>query len=119
MLEHALPFQKIVFVCCNQREPGERECCANKGGKELRDKLKSMVKARNLQSKIRVSQSGCQDKCEHGPNLMVFPENRWFSHVSEAELEYLLESIIATLDGQPSNVTTQSPPPVVERPSPA
>jgi len=95
---NALPFEKIIFVCTNQRAEGERVCCMSSGGGELRDKLKAMVKARQLRSRIRVSQSGCMDKCEDGPNIMVFPDNVWFSSVTEADLEAILDAVIRSLE---------------------
>jgi (2Fe-2S) ferredoxin len=98
---NALPFQKIIFVCTNRRENGERVCCAGGGGCVLRDKLKAMVKSRRLNSRIRVSQSGCMDKCEEGPNIMVFPDNVWLSGVQEADLEGILDTVAASLDGDP------------------
>jgi (2Fe-2S) ferredoxin len=93
MEKQPVPHTKIVFVCTNRREEGERVCCASGGGAELRDKLKSMVKQRHLQSKIRVSASGCLDRCESGPNIMVFPDNVWYSHVTEADLEGILKDL--------------------------
>ena len=93
MQEKGLPHRKIVFVCCNERAPGERVCCAAGGGQAIRDRLKAMVRERGLRGKIRVSQSGCMDRCEHGPNLMIFPDNRWLSGVSEADLDAILDDL--------------------------
>jgi (2Fe-2S) ferredoxin len=105
MLTNSLPYEKIIFVCTNQREPGERTCCANGGGCALRDKLKEMVKKRQLRSKVRVSQSGCMDQCEDGPNIMVFPDNVWLSHVRESDLEAILEAVAHSLDtGEPVSI---------------
>jgi len=99
MEENPLPHKKIVFVCCNKREPGERVCCADANGQELRDALKLMVKERGYRTKIRVSQSGCMDRCEMGANMMILPDNVWLSGVTEADLEPLLERLIADVDG--------------------
>ena len=98
METNALPHEKIIFVCTNQRAEGERVCCMSGGGCELRDRLKAMVKARQLRSKVRVSQSGCMDRCEDGPNIMVFPDNVWFSRVTEADLEAILDAVIRSLE---------------------
>lgn len=95
---NSLPFEKIIFVCTNERDEGERVCCMHAGGGALRDTLKAMVKARQLRSRIRVSQSGCMDKCEDGPNIMVFPDNVWFSHVTEADLESILNAVVHSLE---------------------
>lgn len=99
---NSLPFEKIIFVCTNERAEGERVCCMSAGGGELRDTLKAMVKARQLRSRIRVSQSGCMDKCEDGPNIMVFPDNIWFSHVTAVDLEPILDAVVHSLEsGEP------------------
>ncbi len=97
MEQNALPYRKIIFVCTHQRAEGERVCCANRGGAELRDALKAMVKARRLKGKIRVSQSGCMDQCEKGANIMVFPDNTWWSAVNPEDLEPLLDELEASL----------------------
>jgi len=91
------PHKRIVFVCTNQREPGERVCCGGRCGGELRDRLKAMVKERGLRGRIRVSQSGCLDRCEDGPNIMLFPDNVWYAGVSPEDLETILDDIIASL----------------------
>ena len=100
MKKQPQPHKRIVFVCTNCRESGERVCCGGQGGLALRDKLKDMVKARKLRGRIRVSQSGCLDRCEEGPNIMVFPDNIWYSHVSEADLETILSEIQASLEAE-------------------
>jgi (2Fe-2S) ferredoxin len=98
MEKQPVPHKKIVFVCTNRRPEGERISCAVGGGDTLRDKLKAMVKERHLQSKIRVSASGCLDRCEFGPNIMVFPDNVWYSHVQESDLPAIIDDLVATLD---------------------
>lgn len=96
-----LPYQKIIFVCTNRRSDAERVCCAEGGACALRDRLKAMVKARRLNSRIRVSQSGCMDKCEEGPNIMIFPDNVWLSRVRAEDLETILDAVAESLDGGP------------------
>ena len=97
MKKQALPFRKIVFVCVNQREPGERVCCAGNGGAELHARLKEMIKERGLRGRIRVSKSGCMDRCEEGPNIMVFPDGVWYSHVTGPDLDGIVEQLIESL----------------------
>lgn len=97
MDQQPLPYKKIIFVCGNQREPGERVCCADSGGVALHAKLKEIVKARGLRGRIRVSKSGCMNRCEYGPNIMIFPDNVWYSHVTEADLEPLMEGVAESL----------------------
>ena len=98
MQTNDLPHEKIVFVCTNRREPGERICCAEGGGCELRDTLKEMVKARGLKGTVRVSASGCMDKCEEGPNIMIFPDNIWLSGVRASDLQPILDAVVRSLE---------------------
>ena len=97
MESNDIPFEKIIFVCTNRREPGERVCCAGSGGCELRDKLKDMVKARQLKGRVRVSASGCMDRCEDGPNIMIFPDDVWLSHVRDGNLDRILAAVEESL----------------------
>ena len=85
MKKAAVPFRKILFVCTNVRAEGEA-CCGRRGSSELRDQLKAYVKAHGLTGTIRVSQSGCQDLCAQGPNVMVFPDNVWYAGVTAADI---------------------------------
>ncbi|MBN2307914.1 MAG: (2Fe-2S) ferredoxin domain-containing protein [Candidatus Hydrogenedentes bacterium] len=101
MKQQPLPHEKIIFVCTNRREEGTRRCCADGGGEGLREQLKALVKARRLRSRIRVSQSGCMDRCEHGPNVMVFPDNVWFSGVREEDAPAIVEFAARSLDPPP------------------
>ncbi len=98
MRSNSLPHEKIIFVCTNRREAGERVCCANGGGCELRDTLKAMVKARQLRSKVRVSASGCMDKCEDGPNVMIFPDNVWLSGVNENDATAIVDAVAQSIE---------------------
>ncbi len=91
MEKNPLPCRKIVFVCTHERVPGERTCCGPKGGIDFHAALKDMVAERGLHTRIRVSRSGCMDRCESGTNLIVLPDNAWYSDVSEADLEELVD----------------------------
>ncbi|MBI5093700.1 MAG: (2Fe-2S) ferredoxin domain-containing protein [Candidatus Hydrogenedentes bacterium] len=97
MQQRPMPFKKILFVCTNERIDSDRACCAHRGGGRLRDLLKEMVKARGLKNAVRVSASGCQDRCEQGPNIMLFPDNIWYSGVEEKDLEVILDAVVQSL----------------------
>ncbi len=105
MDKRELPQRKVVFVCGNVREPGKRVCCGAQGGQAFRDKLKALVKKRGLKGKIRVSQSGCMDVCEDGPNIMIFPDNVWYSNVAEDDLEPLIDALEEALRAEEAGVS--------------
>ena len=88
-------FEKHIFVCCNTREPGSARPCCNPGGQgELRKLFKEKLAARGLKGKVRANQSGCLDQCEHGPNLVVYPEAVWYGRVRPEDVDEIIESHI-------------------------
>jgi (2Fe-2S) ferredoxin len=95
MEQSELPFRKMLFVCTNARDAGA--CCAARDGLMLRDTLKAAVKARGLAGTIRVSQSGCQDRCVQGPNIVVMPDNIWYAQVSVEDIPAILDACLSTM----------------------
>ena len=92
-----IPFQCIVFVCTNERSNGSRVSCGDRGGTELRQRLKELVKEHGMSDRIRISKSGCMDLCEEGPNLMQFPGNRWVCGASPDDAEKIFEELRAKI----------------------
>lgn len=89
MQRQEVPYKKIVFMCTNQKEEG-KPCCAAHGSVPLQAELKE--RARGIPG-LRVSKSGCQGRCADGPNVMVFPDNTWYSGVQEGDLAEILREI--------------------------
>jgi (2Fe-2S) ferredoxin len=85
-------FAKHVFCCTNTRPPGHpRGCCSEKGSEKLRNYLKARVKELGLTS-TRVNAAGCLDRCELGPNLVIYPEGIWYHYQNTADLDEILET---------------------------
>ena len=42
--------------------------------------------------KIRINQSGCLDRCELGPTVVVYPEGVWYRCADERDVDELIES---------------------------
>jgi (2Fe-2S) ferredoxin len=74
------PFDKLFLVCtgarCNAEERGV-EC-----GLAIRDLLKDTNKSRGRKSRVRVVSVSCLDLCDHGPNMIVHPDDVVFSHLT-------------------------------------
>lgn len=90
-----LPFKKIVHVCTNCREAGERVCCAARDSVAIHADLKQWVKDQKLRRHIRVCKSGCMDRCEEGPNVLLMPDNIWYSGVDQNDLAALKAKLLA------------------------
>tara|TARA_B100000686_G_scaffold354825_1_gene467491 strand:+ start:4684 stop:5013 length:330 start_codon:yes stop_codon:yes gene_type:complete len=88
-----------VFFCTNKREKGHpRGCCAEKSSLRLRNLMKIKIKALGL-SDVRINTSGCLDKCEYGPTVVVYPEAIWYTIRSEKDLEEVIKAHL--IDGKP------------------
>jgi (2Fe-2S) ferredoxin len=86
-------YQKHVFFCVNQREPGE-QCCNNFGAQAMRDYAKARVKALKLDSKtrrVRINNAGCLDRCNEGPVIVVYPEDVWYTYVDKEDIDEIIE----------------------------
>ncbi|MGD0569308.1 MAG: (2Fe-2S) ferredoxin domain-containing protein [Candidatus Sulfotelmatobacter sp.] len=93
-------FEKHIFICGNQRPPGNpRGCCDPTGQAKLQKLFKKKLAERGLKGRVRANQSGCLDQCEHGPNLVIYPEAVWYGHVTEADVDEIIESHI--IGGEP------------------
>jgi len=92
MKKSPLPFKKMIFVCTNARAAGERVSCAGGGrcGIEILDKLKAAVKEAGLSKTVRVTRTGCLDRCEDGPNLLIIPDGDHLSGVTLSDVDSIL-----------------------------
>lgn len=85
-------FSQHLFICMNQRDDG-RECCASKGAHAAQKHLKERVKELGLSGhgKIRVNQSGCLDRCEEGPVIVIYPQGTWYTYVDNHDIDEIID----------------------------
>ena len=85
-------YRRHVFFCVNEREPGhQRGCCAEKGSQALRDYMKDKAKEMGLKQ-VRINQSGCLDRCELGPSVVIYPEGVWYRCATKEDVVEILET---------------------------
>ncbi|WP_436346876.1 (2Fe-2S) ferredoxin domain-containing protein [Natronorubrum sp. FCH18a] len=82
-----------VFVCTNERD-SEYACCAEVGGRETLEAVKSWLRERNaFWSPISVTETGCLGLCsESGTAIAIQPRNEWYSDVRPEDVPALLEA---------------------------
>lgn len=85
-------YRHHVFVCCNQREDG-RASCGDHDSQQIRDYAKSRIKNLGLSGagKIRINQSGCLDRCESGPVMVIYPDETWYTFVDEEDVDEIID----------------------------
>lgn len=86
-------YQHHVFICTNVRDDG-RACCAERGAQRAQEHAKRRIKALELngQGKVRINKSGCLDRCEEGPVLVIYPEGVWYTYVDEQDIDEIIDS---------------------------
>ncbi|HTU02391.1 MAG TPA: (2Fe-2S) ferredoxin domain-containing protein [Candidatus Sulfotelmatobacter sp.] len=93
MSERAAPFELHIFVCTGGGT------CPQQGSGAVHAYLKDAVARAGLRDRVRVNHSGCLDQCGHGPMVVVYPDNIWYSHVSLEDAEAIFTEHI--LGGRP------------------
>ncbi|HEY1550557.1 MAG TPA: (2Fe-2S) ferredoxin domain-containing protein [Kofleriaceae bacterium] len=92
--------QRHVFVCINERPPeNPKGSCKAKGGEQVRDELKQLLKQRGCGKVVRANNAGCLDQCEHGVAVVVYPEQVWYGGVTVADVAEIVDSHI--IGGKP------------------
>src|SRR5665213_2812255 len=91
--------QAHVFVCTNERI-GPRECCATKGSKEFREKLKKLVHDKKWEGKVRINTAGCLDKCEEGIAAVIYPAGKWLTNLAKDSVSEMEAAITEILESK-------------------
>jgi (2Fe-2S) ferredoxin len=89
-------YEKHVFICTNRRDPGNpKGCCASKGSEKIRETFKKELAERGLKGRMRANAAGCLDQCAHGPTVVVYPEQVWYTvPTSEDAVEIIEKHLI-------------------------
>jgi (2Fe-2S) ferredoxin len=87
-----VPYEKTVLVCTKSNSDGSQTCSHQ--GEDIRIYLKDKIKSKNLNKKIRIVKSGCLGKCSEGPNVMIYPEGKWYSLCTKNDVDELLKLIL-------------------------
>ena len=92
-------YKKHIFCCVNERAADHpRSCCKARGSVPLREYMKKRAKQLGIDD-VRINNSGCLERCELGPTMVVYPEGIWYHYESESDIDEILDSHISR--GQP------------------
>lgn len=90
-MDDDLYYKNHVFFCLNERPDGhKRGCCASKCSAKLHAYMKVRAKEMGLE-KTRINKSGCLDRCEDGPVMVVYPEGIWYKPTNSCDIDQILE----------------------------
>lgn len=94
-MARSTPYRAHVLVCVTQRPVGEPSCAHQ--GHAVRAYLKEGVRARGLEG-VRVSRTLCLGQCAHGPNVMIYPQDRWLTGVRVEDTDAILDELERSLE---------------------
>lgn len=67
--------KRHVFVCSQQRPPGHpRGSCAAQGSSQVLQAFWAELQKRQCYDDVAITYSGCLGPCDHGVNVLVYPE---------------------------------------------
>src|SRR6266478_1467353 len=85
-------YERHIFLCTNVRPEGHpRGCCSAGGSEKLRGYMREKARQLGIES-IRLNASGCLDRCELGPNLVIYPEGVWYHYETTQDIDEILET---------------------------
>ena len=83
-------YDRHVFFCTNERSANHpKGCCRSKNSLILRNYMKRKTKSLGIK-KIRINLSGCLDRCEFGPVMVIYPEGVWYKAKLESDIDLII-----------------------------
>ena len=87
--------KKHIFVCENSRDASDgRPSCGARGGKQIRAALKVKLAEAGLHKEYRINRAGCLGQCEHGPNVVIYPQGIWYGGVRVEDIDEIIDESI-------------------------
>lgn len=65
--------------------------CASSGSLTFEDKFKAAMEKHDLNKEVKLVKTGCFGLCEAGPIVVVYPEGAFYSRVSDADIEKIVD----------------------------
>lgn len=85
-------YEKHIFFCVNQKDNGKK-CCAEGDAEAMLQHTRERCKQDGLMANnhVRVSKSGCLGRCGKGPCVVIYPEGRWYTYNSQADIDRIID----------------------------
>ena len=53
--------------------------------------MKARAKKMDLGTRIRINRSGCLDRCELGPTMVIYPDGIWYTYRTREYIDEILD----------------------------
>jgi (2Fe-2S) ferredoxin len=83
-----------MMVCVNKRF-SDVASCAGRGSEMLAKRLEEIFRERGITCRVRGTV--CQNACERGPNMRLFPHRALFFGVTESDLPSIADRVAELL----------------------
>jgi len=84
-----------IFVCASFRSKGEAKgACHKKGSSDFLPYIENELIDRGLEG-VMVSSTSCMKACDHGPIMIIYPDNLWYGGV---ENEDIIDEILDAME---------------------
>ena len=82
-----------ILVCASFRVKGEvKGMCHKKESAELLPYLENELADRGMDH-VMVSSTGCMNRCEKGPVMVVYPAGSWYGEVNQDKIDTILDAL--------------------------
>jgi (2Fe-2S) ferredoxin/SAM-dependent methyltransferase len=85
------PFLYHVFICDQVKPEGVPGCAAFRSGTVI-ETLRKEIASQGLIDEVQVTTCGSLGLCEHGPNMVVYPDGIWYCRVSPQDVPEIVRS---------------------------
>ena len=87
-----LYYDTHVFCCINKRaDDHPRGCCSARGSVPLQGYMKVRAMKMGLGTRVRINRSGCLERCELGPTMVIYPEGVWYTYKTREDIDEILD----------------------------
>jgi (2Fe-2S) ferredoxin len=66
--------------------------CHKKDSAALLPYLETELSDRGMED-VMVSSTGCMNRCENGPLMVVYPEGSWYGDMNEEKIDQVLDAL--------------------------
>lgn len=83
-----------IFVCASFRAAGESKgICNKKGSVDFLPYIENEILDRGM-TDVVVTSTGCMKACDHGPVMVIYPQNLWYGNVTgEDAIDEILDAM--------------------------
>ena len=85
---------KNHILVCTQTKPPMVPSCGGVGSPEVMDILRAEVFKAGLEKEVLITGTGCIGICNRGPNVVVYPEGKWYTGVTKEMAKEIVDSHI-------------------------